>query len=65
MTPEGTNDLNEHKPAPQKEHNDSTTEGYRYKGPSAQNAVKAVKKTPAIDGGVSFLACLTVNKFNS
>lgn len=65
MTPDGTNDLNEPKPAPQKEHNDSTGEGYRYKGPSAQNAVKAVKKTAALDGSVSFLAFLMVNKYNS
>lgn len=67
MTPEGTNDLNEHKPAPaEKETKDSSaSEGYRYKGPSAENAVKAVKKTATIDGGVSFLDCLMVKKFNS
>ena len=66
MTPDGTNDLNEHKSAPQKENTDSaSTEGYRYKGPSAQNAIKAVKKTPVLDGSVSFLMALMVNRVNS
>ena len=41
MTPDGVNDLNERKPAPEKERKDSSVrdstfiEGYRYKGPAA------------------------------
>lgn len=66
MTPDGTNDLNEHKPAPQKENTDSaSTEGYRYKGPAAQKVVKAVEKTPVLDGSVSFLSFLMVNRYSS
>ncbi|SEW10645.1 PspC domain-containing protein [Chitinophaga arvensicola] len=65
MTPEGSNDVNEKKSAPEKNNSDSSSEGYRYKGPSAENAVKAVKKSQPIDGGVSFLAYSLLNMFNS
>jgi len=67
MTPEGTNDVNERKPAPaEKEKKDtSSSEGYRYKGPSAEKAVKAVKQSHTMDGGVSFLRGIMVNMFNS
>ncbi|MBS0025838.1 PspC domain-containing protein [Chitinophaga sp. 22321] len=67
MTPEGTNDMNERKPAPpEKEKKDtSSSEGYRYKGPSAEKAVKAVKQAHTMDGGVSFLRGIMVNMFNS
>jgi len=65
MTPEGTNDLNEKKPAPEKTGTDSSGEGYRYKGPSAQNVIKAVKKEQPAVTEVSFPVCLLVNMPNS
>jgi len=67
MTPEGTNDVNERKPAPaEKEKKDtSSSEGYRYKGPSSEKAVKAVKQSHTMDGGVSFLRGIMVNMVNS
>lgn len=65
MTPEGTNDLNEKNPAPEKTGADSSREGYRYKGPSAQNVTKAVKKERPVVTKVSFPVCLLVNMPNS
>lgn len=65
MTPEGTNDLNEKKPAPEKTGADSSAEGYRYKGPSAENVIKAVKKRQPLVTEVSFPVCLLVNMPNS
>lgn len=65
MTPDGTNDVNEKKPAPEKTATDSSNEGYRYKGPAAENAVKAVKKSQPVEGDVSFLAYSLINMFHS
>lgn len=66
MTPEGTNDVNEKTPAPEKTGTDSSSsEGYRYKGPSAENVIKAVKKTPSLGRDLSFPGCLLTNMFNS
>lgn len=65
MTPEGTNDLNEKKPAPEKTGTDSSAEGYRYKGPSAENVIKDAKKKQPLVTKVSFPACLLVNMPNS
>jgi phage shock protein C len=65
MTPDGTNDANEKKPAPEKPATDSSNEGYRYKGPAAENAIKAVKKSEPIEGDVSFLAYSLINMFHS
>ncbi|MGF6845401.1 phage shock protein C [Chitinophaga sp. W3I9] len=65
MTPDGTDDVNEKKPVPEKANTDSSNEGYRYKGPAAENAVKAVKKNQPIEGDVSFLAYSLINMFHS
>lgn len=66
MTPDGANDMDEQKSTTPKEKSDSTShEGYRYKGPSAQNTIKAVKKTDSFDVNVAFLRFVMVNRYNS
>ena len=65
MTPDGADDQNapkaerektESSDKPEKDEKKDTTQIYRYKGPSAENAVKAVKNTTVVKGSMSFLA---------
>jgi phage shock protein C len=69
MTPDGTNDLNPHKPVSDPAIKDSTEENYRYKGNDnnkpAEKVSAAVKTKATAYNDVSFLAYSMLKMFNS